>query len=191
LGGIAKGYITDRLIDFFVERGVADAFVNLGGNVAVMGTNERGEAWSIGVRDPSDPSGASVVASVQTNAGSLVTSGLYERSFEKDGTLNLNFSSIELALHLADYIFDAQIWYFGKQIEDALEGTGITGNVRQNTKRVLAFGELPDTFTTEDVEKRLNVSQKTAWNILTQWQSNNYVKRIKKGTYIKLVKILV
>lgn len=86
LGGIAKGYITDRLIDFFVERGVADAFVNLGGNVAVMGTNERGEAWSIGVRDPSDPSGASVVASVQTNAGSLVTSGLYERSFEKDGT---------------------------------------------------------------------------------------------------------
>ena len=112
-------------------------------------------------------------------------------SFEKDGTLNLSFSSIELALHLADYIFDAQIWYFGKQIEDALEGTGITGNVRQNTKRVLAFGELPDTFTTEDVEKRLNVSQKTAWNILTQWQSNNYVKRIKKGTYIKLVKILV
>ena len=112
-------------------------------------------------------------------------------SFEKDGTLNLSFSSIELALHLSDYIFDAQIWYFGKQIEDALEGTGITGNVRQNTKRVLAFGELPDTFTTEDVEKRLNVSQKTAWNILTQWQSNNYVKRIKRGTYIKLVKILV
>ena len=112
-------------------------------------------------------------------------------SFEKDGTLNLNFSSIELALHLADYIFDAQIWYFGKQIEDALEGTGVTGNIRQNTKRVIAFGELPDTFTTEDVEKRLHVSQKTAWNILTQWQADNYVKRIKKGTYIKLVKILV
>ncbi len=112
-------------------------------------------------------------------------------SFEKDGTLNLSFSSIELALHLADYIFDAQIWYFGKQIEDALEGTVNTGNVRHNTKRIIAFGELPDTFTTEDVGLLLNVSQKTAWNILTQWQSNNYVKRIKRGTYIKLVKILV
>ena len=112
-------------------------------------------------------------------------------SFEKDGTLNLSFSSIELALHLADYIFDAQIWYFGKQIEDALEGTGNTGNVRHNTKRIIAFGELPDIFTTEDVVLLLNVTQKTAWNILTQWQSNNYVKRIKKGTYIKLVKILV
>jgi hypothetical protein len=112
-------------------------------------------------------------------------------SFEKDGTLNLSFSSIELALHLADYIFDAQIWYFGKQIEDALEGAVNTGNVRHNTKRIIAFGELPDIFTTEDVVLLLNVTQKTAWNILTQWQSNNYVKRIKKGTYIKLVKILV
>ena len=112
-------------------------------------------------------------------------------SFEKDGTLNLNFSSIELALHLADYIFDAQIWYFGKQVEDALEGAGVTGNVRHNTKRVIAFGELPDTFTTEEVEKVLNVSRHSAWNILTQWQAGNYVKRVKKGTYIKLVKILV
>ena len=112
-------------------------------------------------------------------------------SFEKDGTLNLNFSSIELALHLADYIFDAQIWYFGKQVEDALEGAGVTGNVRHNTKRVIAFEELPDTFTTEEVEKVLNVSRHSAWNILTQWQAGNYVKRVKKGTYIKLVKILV
>jgi len=50
---------------------------------------------------------------------------------------------------------------------------------------------LPDTFTTEEVEKVLNVSRHSAWNILTQWQAGNYVKRVKKGTYIKLVKILV
>lgn len=85
LGGIAKGYITDKLMALFVRRGVQDAFVNLGGNVAVMGNNERGTAWSVGVRDPFDDAGANVVAKLSTTEGSLVTSGLYERSFEKDG----------------------------------------------------------------------------------------------------------
>lgn len=85
LGGIAKGFITDKIMDLFTQRGVEDAFVNLGGNVAVMGKNEQGKPWSIGVRDPFDESGSKVVARVETTAGSLVTSGLYERAFEKDG----------------------------------------------------------------------------------------------------------
>lgn len=85
LGGIAKGFVTDKLIQLFVQHGVADAFVNLGGNVAVVGHNERGGPWVVGVRDPFDESGSRVVARVETTAGSLVTSGLYERSFERDG----------------------------------------------------------------------------------------------------------
>lgn len=85
LGGIAKGFITDKLIELFAQRGVTDAFVNLGGNVAVMGHNEKNKPWTVGVRNPFDESGAQVVARVETTAGSLVTSGLYERSFEQDG----------------------------------------------------------------------------------------------------------
>jgi thiamine biosynthesis lipoprotein len=85
LGGIAKGYITDRLMELYATRGVTDAFVNLGGNVAVMGRNSEGRAWNVGVRDPDDASGTQVVATISTEGGSLVTSGLYERSFEKDG----------------------------------------------------------------------------------------------------------
>ena len=85
LGGIAKGYITDRLIDLFVERGVSSAYVNLGGNVAVLGPKATGEPWSIGVRDPFDEGGESVVAKVTSTSGSVVTSGLYERSFERQG----------------------------------------------------------------------------------------------------------
>lgn len=85
LGGIAKGFVTDKLMELFSQRGVEDAFVNLGGNVAVMGKNEQSKPWSIGVRDPFDESGSKVVARVEATTGSLVTSGLYERSFEKDG----------------------------------------------------------------------------------------------------------
>ena len=85
LGGIAKGFIADKLIDLFVRNGATDAFVNLGGNVKVLGHSQKGEPWSIGVRDPRDNSGNSIVAKTNTTDGSLVTSGLYERSFERDG----------------------------------------------------------------------------------------------------------
>ncbi|MDO4536979.1 MAG: FAD:protein FMN transferase [Coriobacteriales bacterium] len=85
LGGIAKGYIADELIGLFSRRGVKSASVNLGGNVAVLGSKADGSPWNVGVRDPFDESGASVIAKIATNGGSVVTSGLYERSFERDG----------------------------------------------------------------------------------------------------------
>ena len=85
LGGIAKGYVTDRLCDLLRERGVTSAYVNLGGNVAVIGAKASGDAWSIGVRDPFVEDASAVVARIRTTGGSLVTSGLYERSFEEGG----------------------------------------------------------------------------------------------------------
>lgn len=85
LGGIAKGYIADQLIERFERRGVTSAFVNLGGNVKVLGTKADGTPWHVGVRDPEDETGTKVVARVATTGGSLVTSGLYERSFEQAG----------------------------------------------------------------------------------------------------------
>ena len=52
LGGIAKGYIADRVRDLLVDQGVRDAFISLGGNVIVMGRSPHGRAWNIGVRSP-------------------------------------------------------------------------------------------------------------------------------------------
>ena len=87
LGGIAKGYIADGIVELFQSRGVTSAYVNLGGNVCVLGTKENGDPWNVGVRDPWDENGQNVVAKMTMPAegGSMVTSGLYERSFQKGG----------------------------------------------------------------------------------------------------------
>ncbi len=85
LGGIAKGYIADKLVELFVQLGAQDVFVNLGGNVKVLGHNDKGAPWSVGVRDPQSEDATRVVARILTSDGSVVTSGLYERSFERDG----------------------------------------------------------------------------------------------------------
>lgn len=86
LGGIAKGYVADILIDLLAEQGVESAYVNLGGNVKVLGAKPDGSPWQIGVRDPTlDAEDAKSVARIALKGGSVVTSGLYERQFELDG----------------------------------------------------------------------------------------------------------
>ena len=90
LGGIAKGYIADAILELFRKRGVARALVNLGGNVAVMGGKPDGNPWRIGIRKPLPSSAMPAIqpfATVALHDGSVVTSGVYERAFTHEGTL--------------------------------------------------------------------------------------------------------
>ena len=112
-------------------------------------------------------------------------------SFMESGKLELKFSSIELAIHLADYIFESQLWYFGKLIEEAQESSQIAGLKYENTKRVTAYNELPDVFTVKDLMEKLNITKASAMNCLTAWSQQCYVRKIKTATYVKLVKVLI
>ena len=88
LGGMAKGYIADRVIDLLKHCGATSGVINLGGNVACLGSKPDGSAWNVGLRAPV-PSGGSLqaasFASVPVRGKSVVTSGVYERSFVRDG----------------------------------------------------------------------------------------------------------
>lgn len=82
LGGIAKGYIADRLRDLLTARGVTSAMIDLGGNIVACG-NKAGEDWRIGVKDPNN---TELLCAVITGQDvSVVTSGIYERGFDLDG----------------------------------------------------------------------------------------------------------
>ena len=84
LGGIAKGYIADRVAEFLKSRGVEHACINMGGNIVVFGGKPDGNPWSIGVRDPNGTPEQSEEV-VLLSDGVLVTSGNYERFFILDG----------------------------------------------------------------------------------------------------------
>ncbi|MCK5812467.1 MAG: FAD:protein FMN transferase [Clostridiales bacterium] len=85
LGGIAKGYIADRLIYILSGNGCNSAIVNVGGNVMTLGQKPSGELWKIGVQDPNESHGTyKAVASIE-GSKSVVTSGIYERFFIEDG----------------------------------------------------------------------------------------------------------
>ena len=82
LGSIAKGYAVDRACQLLRERGISHASVNAGGDLMLIGDRE-GRPWRIGIQHPRKP--GEVLALVELNGGSIVTSGDYERFFEQDG----------------------------------------------------------------------------------------------------------
>ncbi len=82
LGGIAKGYIADRVADYLRESGVKRAIVNLGGNVLCIGGKTDTEGFTVGIQRPF---GADSIATVKAKDLSVVTSGVYERCFYEGG----------------------------------------------------------------------------------------------------------
>lgn len=86
LGGIAKGYIADRLKDYLTSQGITTALINLGGNVLTIGSKPDGSPWNIGIQKPFDERNTSI-ASLKVTDQSLVTSGIYERYFTVSQTV--------------------------------------------------------------------------------------------------------
>ncbi len=84
LGGIAKGYATDLLVDFFKQNGVRSAQIDLGGNIFAYGPRTGHDAWLIGIQHPEKPRGQPL-ARLRVEGKAVVTSGSYERFFEQDG----------------------------------------------------------------------------------------------------------
>ena len=86
LGAIAKGYIADQVKTYLKKQGINHAIINLGGNVDVIGTKPDGSKYNIGIQKPFDESGEAIT-SVQLKDQTVVTSGIYERYFKKNGKL--------------------------------------------------------------------------------------------------------
>jgi FAD:protein FMN transferase len=82
LGGFAKGYALDRVVEMLHARGIENAIINAGGNLRAIGRHGN-RPWTIGIRNPR---GEGLLASIQCNGNtSVLTSGDYERLFQVNG----------------------------------------------------------------------------------------------------------
>ncbi len=83
LGGIAKGYLGDRLLKIAKENEIC-AVISLGGNIVLCGENQEKGYWTVGVKNPLSQNKLACTFESEGNL-SVVTSGGYERYFEKNG----------------------------------------------------------------------------------------------------------
>ena len=92
LGGIAKGYASDRVMELYREYGVTSGMVSLGGNIETLGTKPDGTDWKIGIRNPEIAAASDigsgtedVLLALEVENWAVITSGGYERYFEENG----------------------------------------------------------------------------------------------------------
>jgi thiamine biosynthesis lipoprotein len=79
LGGIGKGFASDKFLEVFRKSGVSSAFTNIGGNVAALGTKPDGSPWRVGIRHPRQEN--RLIGAVSVADKAVVTSGDYQRYF--------------------------------------------------------------------------------------------------------------
>lgn len=127
LGALAKGYIADKIVDYYKEKQVHSAILNLGGNVVVYGQSHHpDEMFRVGIQNPKEPR-SQCLTGVKAKNQSVVTSGIYERVLKVNNQeynhiinpktgypVETNVASLTI---LSDLSVDGEIWttrLFGK-----------------------------------------------------------------------------
>jgi thiamine biosynthesis lipoprotein len=82
-GGIAKGYALQLVIDQLREHDISIALVDLGGNIAGLGTPPGRDSFVIGVRNPFDT--GDLLGAIKVLDRAVATSGNYERQIVIQG----------------------------------------------------------------------------------------------------------
>lgn len=82
LGGIAKGYVAEKVTHYLYEQGIVNGHFSLGGNISTIGLKSDNSKWKIAVQNPLDNSNHIGVLDVTDTF--VVTSGGYQRYFVED-----------------------------------------------------------------------------------------------------------
>jgi FAD:protein FMN transferase len=82
-GGFGKEYAVDRAALVLKTNNIKHGYINLAGDLFVLGPKMNGDAWSMGIQHPREKN--SVIATVPMHQGAIATSGDYESFFELNG----------------------------------------------------------------------------------------------------------
>lgn len=84
LGGIAKGYLSERIMEIFKNDGVDSGIISLGGNVQTLGKKSDGSNWKVAIQNPDDDT---YIGGLSISDKAIITSGGYQRFFEQNGVI--------------------------------------------------------------------------------------------------------
>jgi thiamine biosynthesis lipoprotein len=140
LGGIAKGYICDRVADYLRESGARCGILNFGGNVATIGSHPQGRPWQVGIQTPSAERNQSVFAVVESSDNSVITSGVYERAFVLDGRVYHHILDPRSCFPSTSTIISATIVLRDGMVADALATALLILGVEQGFSLAQSYG---------------------------------------------------
>lgn len=149
LGAIAKGYIADQVKTYLKKQGIKHAIINLGGNVDVIGTKPDGSKYNIGIQKPFDESGEAIT-SVQLKDQTVVTSGIYERYFKKNGKLYHHILDPRTGYPCENILYSVSIITDSSTKADALSTTCFLLGYEKGMELIQSMDGVEAIFITDD-----------------------------------------
>lgn len=155
LGFIAKGYIADQMRALLLSCDVEHALLDLGGNILAVGGKPDGKGnvtdFRIGVRKPFAENGESLLA-LPVTGKSVVSSGNYERYFEKDGILYHHILDTRTGYPVRNHLFQVTILSDSSLEGDALSTTCYVLGLEKGMQLIERTPHVEAVFVTDDYQ---------------------------------------
>lgn len=151
LGALAKGYIADRIKRYLVSEGIENGIINLGGNVLTIGEKPNGEAYNIAIQKPFDERNEPITT-VKVKDKSIVSSGNYERYFEKDGKIYHHILDPKTGYPVENELNEVTIISDGSITGDALSTTCFALGLEKGMELIESLDDVEALFVTSDYE---------------------------------------
>lgn len=164
LGGIAKGYIADRVKEYLIQQGVHSAIINLGGNILCVGNKPDGVPFQIGVQKPFGAQNESIVT-LNISDYSVVSSGVYERYFKKDGKLYHHLLNTKTGYPIDNHVLSVTI-ISPKSIDgDGLSTSCFALGVEKGLELINSLPNIYAVYVTDDYKLHYSSGMKEALNV--------------------------
>ncbi len=151
LGGIAKGYIADRMKEYLNAQGCSCGYINLGGNVLTLGGKPDGSSYSIGIQMPFGESGE-ILGVVTVPDQSVVTSGVYERYYRVDGQLYHHILDVNTGYPCDSGLYEVTIISDSSMDGDALSTVCFILGLENGLQLIESLNETEAIFVTSGYE---------------------------------------
>lgn len=147
MGGIAKGFIADKLKEHLLSLGVEHGLIDLGGNILMFGGKPDNSSFKIGIQKPFEQRNE-ILYYLKAKNLSVVSSGIYERYFYENDTLYHHILDPKTGFPVSNGLISVTILSENSTLGDALStGCFVMGpeegmnliNSLDNTEAVFIF----------------------------------------------------
>lgn len=167
LGAIAKGYIADQMKDYLEKHHVSSAIINLGGNVLLVGDKPDGSSYKVGVEKPFHTEQS--LGTLTLSGKSVVTSGVYQRYFRKNGTIYHHILNTRTGYPVSNQLYSVTIISDSSVQGDGLSTTCFALGLKKGMRLIEQTDGVEAIFVTSDY--RLHTSSGIGTSVSFQPES--------------------
>lgn len=146
LGAIAKGFVSDKLKSIMISEGVTSAIIDLGGNILTIGGKDKNTGFNIGIKKPFSQSADDFAATIEITNKSVVTSGIYERYFEKGGKIYHHILDTQTGYPVDNNLYSVTVISSKSEDGDALSTSAFASGLKKGKKLINSIANVEAVF---------------------------------------------